>query len=149
MRGIRARLKPMATLPFRHQRRVTYSECTVGNHVYYGRYLDILEEARAEMFRAAGVSFQAMQDQGVIFPVVECRLLYKAPARYDDVLTIEVWLVEVSRLRMEFGYRIFRTDGTLVLQGSTQHVATGLDEKPKRMVPELFAKLEPFILQQV
>ena len=32
---------------FLHRHRVTYAECTVGNHVYYSRYLDLLESARA------------------------------------------------------------------------------------------------------
>lgn len=31
-------------------RRVTYADCTVGNHVYYSRYPDFLEEARGEFF---------------------------------------------------------------------------------------------------
>jgi acyl-CoA thioester hydrolase len=133
----------MSTLPFQHQHRVTYAECTAGNHVYYGRYLEILEEARGEMFRAAGVTFQALQDQGVIFPVVECRLLYKSPARYDDVLTIEVWLEELDRLRMTFGYCLRKGD-QLVVQGTTMHVTTGLDEKPKRMPPELVERLKSY-----
>jgi len=29
---------------FRHSLRVTYAHCTMGNHVYYARYLDILED---------------------------------------------------------------------------------------------------------
>jgi acyl-CoA thioesterase FadM len=31
---------------FQHHLRVTASDCTVGNHVYYSRYLDWLEAAR-------------------------------------------------------------------------------------------------------
>src|SRR5581483_1046504 len=75
---------------FRHAHRVTYAECTLGNHVYYSRYLDLLEAARGEFFRQLGATFQQWQEQDAIFPVVECRLRYKSPARYDDVLSIEV-----------------------------------------------------------
>jgi len=28
---------------FVHTHRVTYAECTVGNHIYHARYLDLLE----------------------------------------------------------------------------------------------------------
>ena len=44
----------MAEIVFKHQHRIIYAECTVGNHVYYARYLDMLEEARGEFFRQAG-----------------------------------------------------------------------------------------------
>src|SRR5581483_3712381 len=81
---------------FRHQYRVTYADCTVGNHVYYARYLDILESARGEFFRHLGVTFLQWQDQDVIFPVIECRLRYKAPARYHDQLTIELCVIAPS-----------------------------------------------------
>ena len=67
----------MAVAPFCHQHRVTYSECTLGNHVYYARYLDWLEEARGEFFRELGTSFAALQQQEIIFPVVECHLRYR------------------------------------------------------------------------
>lgn len=43
--------------PFRYRHRVTYADCTVGNHIYYGRYLDLLEAARGEWFRSMGKSF--------------------------------------------------------------------------------------------
>ena len=38
-------------VPFRHPHRVSYAECTVGNHVYHSRYLDWLEAARGEFIR--------------------------------------------------------------------------------------------------
>ena len=69
----------MATAPFRHQHRVTYADCTVGNHIYYGRYLNLLEVARGEFFRHLGTTFLQWQERDVIFPVLECRLRYKAP----------------------------------------------------------------------
>ena len=40
--------------PFRHPHRVTYAECTVGNHIYHSRYLDLLEAARGEFLRSLG-----------------------------------------------------------------------------------------------
>jgi acyl-CoA thioesterase FadM len=38
----------MNQVPFRHGRRVTYADCTVGKHVYYARHLDFLEAARGD-----------------------------------------------------------------------------------------------------
>ena len=71
---------------FQYHHRVTYAECTVGNHIYYARYLDLLEAARGEFWRSLGKSFLDWQSEGVIFPVLEARLRYHAPARYDDLV---------------------------------------------------------------
>jgi acyl-CoA thioester hydrolase len=134
----------MSTLVFSHSHRVTYSECTVGNHIYYSRYLDLLEAARGEFFRQLGSPFLQWQEQDTVFPVVECRLRYKAPARYDDLLTIETWLTPMERIRLNFAYRILK-EQTLLLEGETFHVCTGLDDKPKRLPEELQSLLKPYL----
>ena len=126
---------------FSHSHRVAYAECTLGNHVYYARYLDLLEIARGEFFRSLGATFLHWQEQGTIFPVVECHLLYKLPARYDELLKIEVWSTLAEKARLNFGYRILNERGLLVLEAETCHVCTGLDEKPKRLPAELRERL--------
>lgn len=130
--------------PFRHTHRVTYSECTVGNHVYYGRYLDLLEEARGELFRTVGRTFLDWQNDGVIFPVIEVQLRYKGAARYDERVTVEVVVLEASGVRLNFGYRLLGADGSLKVEGETRHVCTSLEDRPRRLPPELVAALAPF-----
>jgi len=131
---------------FRHIYRVVYADCTVGNHVYYSRYLDILEAARGEFFRGLGVTLLELQAQDTIFPVVECHLRYKSPARYDEVLTIELWVTLAQGARVNFGFRILRDEKVLILEGETFHVCTGLNEKPKRVPEELVARLNGFLM---
>ncbi len=130
---------------FRYLHRVTYAECTVGDHIYHARYLDLLEAARGEFMRSLGTTVLALQDQDFIFPVIEARLRYKFPARYDDVLTIEVQPILVERVRLNFGHRVLNQNGKLILEAETFHACTSRDEKPKRLPPELVAKLQPFI----
>jgi acyl-CoA thioester hydrolase len=130
---------------FQYSRRVTYAECTVGNHIYYARYLDLLEAARGEFFRHLGATFLQWQEKDTIFPVVECRLRYKSPARYDDVLTIEVWIITAEKVRLNFAYRIIDQNKVLIFEAETFHVCTGLDEKPKRLPEELLLLLKPFV----
>ena len=127
--------------PFRHTHRVTYAECTVGNHVYHSRYLDLLEAARGEFLRSLGSPVLYWQENGAIFPIVECRLNYESPARYDDLLTIEVWVTAIEKVRVNFSHRITNQNGKLILEAETFHVSTGLNEKPKRVPPELAEKL--------
>jgi len=132
--------------PFRHFHRVSYAECTVGDHIYHSRYLDLLEAARGEFMRASGTTVLQWQEQDCIFPVIEARLRYKYPARYDDLLTIEVWPTLLERVRLNFGHRILNQDGKLILEAETFHACTTRAEKPRRLPEELAASLAPLMV---
>ncbi len=131
----------MMPTAFRHTHRVTYADCTLGNHVYYARYLALLDAARNEFFRHLGQPLLELQNQGTLFPVVECHVHYKAPARYDDVLQIEVWPTLAERVRLNFAYRVCNQSGWLVLEAETCHACASLGDKPKRLPADLRAKL--------
>jgi acyl-CoA thioester hydrolase len=132
-------------MPLRHTHRVSYAECTVGDHVYHSRYLDFLEAARGELLRSLGTTVLQLQENGVIFPVIEARMRFKAPARYDDLLAIEVWPTLLERVRVNFGHRVTNQDGRLILEAETFHACTGLDEKPKRIPEDLAEMLKPHV----
>lgn len=131
----------MPKAAYHHRHRVTYSECTLGNHVYYARYLDLLEEARGEFMRSRGLTFLELQAREFAFPVVACHLHYRAAARYDDVLDIEVSVGRVERVRLEFIYHIADQEGRLILEATTRHVCTNLEEKPRRLPEDLIRLL--------
>jgi acyl-CoA thioester hydrolase len=131
--------------PFCYKHRVTYAECTVGDHVYHSRYLDLLEAARGEFMRSLGRPVLELQDVDCIFPVIEAWLRYKFPSRYDDLLTIEVWVTAVEKVRLNFGHRILNQDGKLILEAETFHVCTSREDKPKRLPEELAEKLKPYL----
>src|ERR1700678_3094029 len=101
---------------FRYPHRVTYAECTVGDHIYHSRYLDLLEAARGEFLRSLGTTVCHWQNNDAIFPVVEARLRYRYPARYDDLLTIEVQPTLLEKIRVNFGHRILNQNGKLILE---------------------------------
>ena len=130
---------------FIHHHRVSYAECTVGNHIYHSRYLDLLEAARGEFLRALGRTVLELQDADFIFPVIEARLRYKSPARYDDLLAIEVFPTLVERVRLNFGHRILNQDGRLIVEAETFHCCTSRDEKPRRLPPEMVERLMPYL----
>jgi acyl-CoA thioester hydrolase len=123
--------------------RVPYSDCTVGNHVYYAHYLDWLERARNEFFRHIGVTLQSLVERGLMLPVVTCHVDYKDTARYDDEVSIKVWVAEVRKVRLTLDYRITRpADGRLIASAQTVHACTDLAEKPQRLPAELVNALQ-------
>jgi acyl-CoA thioester hydrolase len=124
--------------------RVTYADCTLGNHVYYGRYLDFLEAARGEFHREIGFPLLSLQEQDTIFPAIQCSIKYLKPARYDDVLQIRLSLSKLSQVRLTFEYEILREEQVL-LKAITDHVCTSVNEKPKRIPEQLAAKLSKYL----
>jgi acyl-CoA thioester hydrolase len=130
---------------FVHRQRVIYAQCTIGNHVYHSRYLDIMEAARGEFMRAIGYPLRRLQDEDCIFPVVSLRMKFIAPARYDDELEIHITLKDVSRLRLTVEHRIIDARGKTFVEAETDHVCTSIHEKPKRMPQELFAACDKFV----
>ena len=131
--------------PFQHPHRVVYSECTLGNHIYYGRFLDLFEEARGEFFRAIGTPFLALQEEGLLLPVLEADVRYAAPVRYDEWIHVEVVPALEGRIRLAFAYRVLGPAGDVRVTGRTLHVATGLDERPRRMPALLVEALGPWL----
>ena len=136
-------MNPSPPKRFSCEHRVIYSECTVGDHIYYARYLDILEEARGAFFRHMGVPFLQLQADDAIFPVIEVRVVYKSYARYDDVLSIELWPTAIQSVRLNFAYAVHNQSGALILQAETKHVCTTVDGKPRKLPETLVEKLTP------
>jgi acyl-CoA thioester hydrolase len=135
----------MAGSVFQHTHRVVYAECTVGNHVYYARYLDMLEGARGEFLRRLGCPALQWQEAGTAFPVIGVEISYKAQARYDDLLAIELWVAELGGARLTVAFRILNPAGALVAEGVTRHVCATTEGKPKRLPKELIEALRLFV----
>ncbi len=116
--------------------RVRYAETDQMGVVYYANYLVWFEIGRVELLRQLGFDYKQMESEDdCMIPVVEASCRYKAPARYDDELTI---LTEVASLRssvIKFRYRILRTaDEYLLSEGETTHVITNRNLQ-KRALP--------------
>lgn len=132
------------TRPFTYLHRATYADCTVGNHVYYARYLEILEAARGAFFRHLGASLASLEAEGVGFPVRSCTLDFRGMTRYDDEVAVEVRVSELARVKVGFAYRI--TCGSrLILEGQTLHGCVGPDERPLRIPADLDRQLRTFL----
>ena len=125
----------------RTQIRVIYGDTDQAGVVYYGNYLRFFEASRNEFLRAKGLRYRDFEaDYSMRLPVVEAQVSYKQPARYDDLLTIEIWLAEVRRASARFEYRLLRGE-ELLATGHTVHACVDLDGRVQRMPKELLARL--------
>jgi acyl-CoA thioester hydrolase len=121
--------------------RVIYGDTDQMSVVYYGTYFRYLEAARNEFIRAKGLRYRDFEaEYRLALPVVEAHVNYKSPARYDDLITVEISLTEARRATARFGYRILR-DGELLATGHTVHACVDLEGRVQRMPKELLERL--------
>ena len=114
--------------------------------VHHTHYLTWFEIGRTELMRSAGRSYHDLEHDGIFMPVIEAICRYRSPARYDDEIEVDTRVVEASRIRVEFSYRIRRvSDGTLLATGRTVHVATDRTGAPRRMPPEALEPLRALV----
>ena len=84
--------------------RVRYGETDQMGYVYYGNYAQYLEVGRVEWLRNLGVSYKSLEESGIMLPVLEMKIRYFNPAKYDDLLTIETILTKVPSAKIEFDF---------------------------------------------
>ena len=114
--------------------RVIFGDTDQMGVVYYANYLRYFEGARAEYWRALGKSYKDLEAWGVALPVVEAHCAYRRPARYEDLLDIDVEIGELRGASVRFVYAV-RRGGELLAEGWTRHAVIGTDGRP-RAIPE-------------
>lgn len=123
----------------RTQVRVRYAETDQMGVVYYANYLVWFELGRVELLRGLGFDYRQMElEDDCFIPVVEASCRYKAPALYDDELTIETEVANIRASVLKFHYRVMRAaDAMLLAEGETTHVVTN-SKMQKRALPEKY-----------
>ncbi|MBK0401800.1 acyl-CoA thioesterase [Adhaeribacter sp. BT258] len=114
--------------------RVRYSETDQMGYVYYGNYAAYFEVARTEAFRRLGIHYKEMEADGVMMPVLELKTKFIRPAKYDDLLTIRLFLKQYpTGARILFEYEVFNEAQELLTIGETTMVF--VDMKTGRPTP--------------
>jgi len=117
--------------------RVIYGDTDQMGVVYYANYLRFFEAGRNEFLRAKGLRYREVEERlGVILPVSEATVSYKASARYDDLLTVETSLAELRRVSARFDYRVLR-GAEVLATGHTVHACVDAEGHIRRVPPEL------------
>jgi len=102
------------------QLRVRYAETDQMGFVHHSKYFVYFEMGRTEFLRETGLTYRDLEAEGVYLVIVKASCRFKAPARYDDLLTLETWVERATRIRIDHGYRLWRDEKRqLVAEAST------------------------------
>ena len=118
--------------------RVRYPEVDPMGYLHHSRYFQYFEMGRVELLRSLGHSYADMEREGVLFVVVKVDCKYRAPARYDEELTLTTRVVRQTHVRIDHAYELRRGD-TLLAEGSTTIACVDRDGKICQ-IPEYLGK---------
>ncbi|CAN5590933.1 thioesterase family protein [soil metagenome] len=114
--------------------RVRYPEVDAMGYLHHSRFLQYFELGRVELLRAMGVSYADLERQGIFFVVTKAEVRYKAPARYDDELTLTTTVIKQTHVRYDHAYALHRGD-QLLAEGTTTIACVGRDGSVQK-IPE-------------
>lgn len=125
----------------RHPVRVYYEDTDLAGVVYYANYLRFFERGRTEALRAAGYDQSRLKREiGLVFLVVRIEVDYKAPALFDDILTIETRVTRVGGASLTMAQAALR-EGRLLVGAAVRIAAVGADGAAMRIPGPLRAAI--------
>jgi len=114
--------------------RVRYPETDAMGVVHHSRYLQYFEMGRVELLRASGYSYVKLEMEGIFFAVVKVECRYRAPARFDDELTLTTRIARRTHVRIDHEYALKRGE-TLIADARTT-IACVDRQGALRQIPE-------------
>jgi acyl-CoA thioester hydrolase len=114
--------------------RTRYNETDKMGIIYHANYITYYEIARTEMLRNTGIySYNEMETDGVMMPVVEVQSRYILPAYYDENLTVRVIIKKMPTARLIFFFEVFNEKQELLNTGQvTLAFMNALTRRPCR-----------------
>lgn len=121
--------------------RVRYSETDQMGVVYYGHYAQYFEVGRTEAIRHLGMTYRALEESGILMPVVSMDVRYHHPARYDDDLILKTSIHELPKKMITFFTDIYSQHETHLTSGRVSlafiRQETGKPCRPPEMLTDL------------
>jgi acyl-CoA thioester hydrolase len=125
--------------------RVRYGETDQMGYMYYGNYAEFYEVGRVEMLRSLGMTYSAMEESGIMMPVLELHCKYLKPALYDEEISVKVIMDKLPGVKIHFRYELYNHNEELINTGETLLVFVNMKtNRPCMPSQEFIDKLKPF-----
>jgi len=122
---------------------IYYEDTDCGGVVYYANYLRYMERARTEYLASRGYSVKKLMDEGTIFMVLRAEIDYKSPARYGDIIEVETWVRDVTRVTLMFEHIMReKTSGRVFVECRAKVVYVDKNGRPKRLPDDYVEKMK-------
>ena len=117
--------------------RVRFGHADPAGIIYYPRFFEWFHDLFESMFEAviAEPYAHVLNHRRVGFPAVQVQCEFKKPARFGDLVDVQVFLSRLSDRSATFEYRVMR-QGELLVTASVKVAAMDLDRQVSTQIPE-------------
>ena len=134
--------------------RIPFSETDAMGIVHHSNHARYLERGRVEFLRLVGLDYSGIMKSGFHFPLTEMNVAFKQPLVFDEIIVIEASIASLTKVRLNFEYKIYRADALALPEvsreplvgkpkviGQTNHCCVNNAGRPVEMDEKLYAAL--------
>ena len=107
--------------------RVTYPDTDKMGTMHHAEYAKHYETARWKLFRSIGVSYNSVEEAGVMCPVIRMNFRFIKATHYDEQLTVKTTLKNIRGVRIWFEYKLYNEQNELINEAETELAFVGKD----------------------
>jgi YbgC/YbaW family acyl-CoA thioester hydrolase len=115
--------------------------------VHYSNFFRFFERAEEEFYRSLGFTFTDTARRGLWFPRVEAFCQYKKPARFNDLLEIELTVEDLKEKSVKYSFNV--TNKETSVQFATGYIVLVVADKQTgkatQIPADIVEKLRPFL----
>lgn len=128
--------------------RVYIEDTDAGGIVFYVNYLKYMERARTECLRALGFAKAGIMDDEAMFVVHSLNVDYKAPAKLDELITVEAHIMQTRHSSVIFRQNVWRDEELLCAASVKIACVNRSTLKPMAMPEALHMRLKKYVQSQ-
>lgn len=117
--------------------------------IHHSNYIRWFEEARVDALEQIGLSYDKLENIGIISPVLTVNCQYIHPVHFNDNVEIHLKFTNFTGVRLEVSYEITNlATGEVCTKGNSSHGFIGENGRPlrlKKQYPEVFDTLKRYI----
>lgn len=136
----------MPSAAFKTSFRVSWTDTDAAQVVHFSNYFRFFEKTEEEFYRHLGFSFNDFIEKGIWFPRVEAFCQFKSPAKFNDLLKVELTVEELKEKSIKYGFKIFNKEKAVLLANGYVVIVVADRQTGKAIqIPrKILEKLKPF-----
>lgn len=125
--------------------RVSWADTDAAQMVYFSNFFRFFSKAEEDFYEHLGL-LELFATKEVILPRVEAHCQYKKPAKFNDLLEIELTVEDLKEKSVKYGFKIYnKKTNELIAEGYLVAVAVNRHTLKAIQIPqEIVEKLRAF-----
>ncbi len=123
-----------------YNHKIQYYETDRMGITHHSNYIRIMEEARSDFLEQVGYSYECMEAEGLVSPVLSVVAHFKKSSTYGDTLQVETHMTEMTPIRFTISY-VMTSGGSVVCTGESTHCFLDKEGRPvvlKKSCPQIY-----------